>query len=86
MSGDVYPVGYMPVYAYGRIGRLTEARRSFEQYFSTIEDDAILPMMWVMAYLGLGDVERAYEWAARVADRDARFCGPGPNSGWPSTP
>jgi tetratricopeptide (TPR) repeat protein len=75
---EVYRVGYAPVYAYSRIGRPADARRMFDRFLAAADDGDLLPMMWVMAYLGIGDVERAYEWAKVVVDR-TRVPWPGPH-------
>jgi hypothetical protein len=78
---DSYSIKYMPVYAYGRLGRQEDARRAFDLYFSKIDKEdkeKVLPMQWVMAYLGIGDVDRAYEWARIVAE-EPRIPWPTPN-------
>lgn len=56
------------VYAYGRIGRTADAQRVFaklERYLPKTRPTVSLA--WVEAYLGLGDTDRAYEWATVMA-------------------
>jgi DNA-binding winged helix-turn-helix (wHTH) protein len=59
----------MLIYAYGRIGRTTEAQRLYAKFEpeerSTPPTGAI---QWLEVYLGLGDLERAYEWAEHIAN------------------
>ena len=67
-SGDagVYRLGYMVAYTYHRLGRPAEARRAFDRFVAPASRTELLPMMWVMAYLAIGDVDRAYGWAATM--------------------
>jgi TolB-like protein/DNA-binding winged helix-turn-helix (wHTH) protein len=73
----LYRQGYMPVYTYGRLGRPDDARRMFDRFVAPVPRGQLLPMMRVLAYLGIGDVGQAYAWAARVVDRP-RMPWPGP--------
>jgi tetratricopeptide (TPR) repeat protein len=66
---------YMGVYAYGRLGRHDDARRVFETFMPRIPEDSSPPMLWVMAYLGIGDADRAYEHAKVLAAQ--------PRMSWP---
>ena len=70
-SGDtgVYRLGYMVTYTHHRLGRPSDARRAFDRFVAPARDDELLPMMWVLAYLGIGEVDRAYEWAATMQVR-----------------
>jgi TolB-like protein/DNA-binding winged helix-turn-helix (wHTH) protein len=76
-SEGVYRQGYMPVYTYSRLGRPDDARRMFDRFVAPVPPGQLLPMMRVLAYLGIGDVDQAYAWAARVVDRP-RMPWPGP--------
>jgi len=70
-SGDtgVYRLGYMVTYTYYRLGQPADARRAFDRFVAPARDDELVPMMWVLAYLGIGEVDRAYEWAATMEAR-----------------
>jgi serine/threonine-protein kinase len=55
-------------YAYRRAGLDADARRIADRFMEVVETTPAPPMRWAEVYLALGDVERAYEAAARAAD------------------
>ena len=55
-------------HTYGAIGQPAEARRLFERLDDTSAEYTVGDATWALAYLGLGDRERALEWLNRAAD------------------
>jgi DNA-binding winged helix-turn-helix (wHTH) protein/tetratricopeptide (TPR) repeat protein len=56
------------VYAYGRIGMDREAKRVFAELVRAVpEAEELDAAYWLNAYLGIGDIERALDWAERSA-------------------
>jgi serine/threonine-protein kinase len=55
-------------YGYGRVGLTDEARRLVERFAAEAEAPLVPRIAWVYGYLGAGDLERAHEWAAKVAE------------------
>jgi adenylate cyclase len=61
--------------AYSRLGLDDDARRLFERFSAAAESRRTGPANWYMAYLAVGDYDRAYEMLAQaIADR---HLGPG---------
>jgi DNA-binding winged helix-turn-helix (wHTH) protein/tetratricopeptide (TPR) repeat protein len=59
----------MLIYAYGRIGRTTDAQRLFAKFERLDHGEPPAgAVAWLEVYLGLGDLDRAYEWAELIAD------------------
>ena len=61
--------------SYGLLGRTDDARRMFSQLEERAETQRIPHIAWVLAYTGLGDDERALQWATRVADSPEPYVG-----------
>lgn len=58
------------IYLYGRLGLADEAERMFAAFAAETEaGDFASDTEWIVASLGIGDIERAYELAERVAAR-----------------
>jgi hypothetical protein len=56
------------VWAYGRVGRLGEARRLLGILERPPEGLWLDPSIMATAYAGLGDIDRSYEWAHRAIE------------------
>lgn len=57
-------------YSYHRIGLHDDAEEAFDRLLRALGDDRQLdlnPVEWMLAYLGIGKVEEALDWAARAA-------------------
>jgi hypothetical protein len=68
---QVWPFGFMAVYAYGRIGRPSDARRLFDRFVAPhLDSGSPSAFARMIAYLGIGDIEHAYESAAQVSRPD----------------
>jgi TolB-like protein/DNA-binding winged helix-turn-helix (wHTH) protein len=68
-EGGLSPSG-PGIYLYGRLGFADEAERMFAALVAEAEAGGFASdTEWVVANLGIGDIARAYEWAARVAAR-----------------
>jgi tetratricopeptide (TPR) repeat protein len=59
------------IYGYGRIGRLEDAQRLFDEVESMAEQQDPGAGGWALAYLGIGDDARALEWLQVGADKAA---------------
>ena len=56
------------IYAFGRLGQRDEARQLFERLVAAVPDEGRLrPIEWMRAYLGIGDLNSAYEMAQKAA-------------------
>jgi hypothetical protein len=55
-------------YGYGRVELTDEARRLVERFAAESEAPLVPRIAWVYGYLGAGDLERAHEWASKVAE------------------
>ena len=55
-------------YGYGRAGLAGEAQRLVEQFGTYARTEFVPRIAWVSGYLGVGDLERAHEWASKVAE------------------
>ena len=60
------------VYAYGLIGHHDDAMRVFKQVQAWSRTHGVGAGDWVMAYLGIGRPDAAYEWLARAVERAQR--------------
>ena len=56
------------VWAYGRVGRLGEARRLLGILERPPEGMWLDPSIMAISYAGLGDIDRSYEWAHRAIE------------------
>jgi serine/threonine-protein kinase len=56
------------VHGYGQAGLPDDAKRLLEQHAAKIRPEFVPRIAWVYAYLGVGDLERAAEWASKVAE------------------
>jgi len=63
-------------YGYGRAGLTDDARRLVEEFGAEARAEFVPRIAWVYGYLGVGDLERAHEWASKVAEN-----GPAPMDG-----
>jgi tetratricopeptide (TPR) repeat protein len=55
-------------YVYGRLGHDEQAQRFFDRLVDLVPDERhIQPVQWVRAYLGIDDLDKAYEWAQELA-------------------
>jgi serine/threonine-protein kinase len=60
-------------YAYARAGRETEAKRTLE-FLQTLRDERyVSPYYFALIYVGLGDLESAFEWLEAAVDDRAGF-------------
>ena len=72
-KGGVIPWndGYLAM-AHGRAGDLERARREIELMEERARTGYVAPMGFARAYLGLGDMDRCFEWLERAyAERDS---------------
>ncbi|HET8695873.1 MAG TPA: protein kinase [Gammaproteobacteria bacterium] len=71
MLGNDPPIAFLAdmAYAYGRIGRVDDARRLFERLEAAAKDRDIGTGGWALAYLGIGDQRRALEQLERAAEK-----------------
>jgi Tfp pilus assembly protein PilF len=66
--GLLLQVPFYLVYGYGRAGLADEANRVLEQHGAETPPQFVPRIAWVYSYLGVGDLERAHEWASKVAE------------------
>jgi Flp pilus assembly protein TadD len=55
-------------YSYGRIGFQDDVRRLVRAFMQAAERGPVPPIRWAEIYLALGDVDRAYESASKIAE------------------
>jgi tetratricopeptide (TPR) repeat protein len=67
-SGLLMQTQFYLVYGYGRAGLTDDAERLLEQAAAQARLEFVPRIAWVYAYLGVGDLERAEEWASKVAE------------------
>ena len=56
-------------YSYSRIGLANDVQRLSEQFMKIADTAAVNPMRWVEIHLALGNVDRAYDVLAVIAER-----------------
>ncbi len=60
---------------YGGSGNKEKALELLEQLNAAARQTYVAPIPWVMIYLGIGDVDHAFEWLEKAAEaRDALLC------------
>ncbi len=60
---------------YGGAGEKEKALAALEGLNEAAKQMYVAPISWVMLYLGIGDIERAFEWLDKAADaRDVLLC------------
>jgi len=60
---------------YGGAGDKDKALALLEELNAAAEQAYVAPISWVMLYLGVGDVDHAFEWLEKAAEaRDALLC------------
>lgn len=70
-SSAIEPLSTL-AYSYGRLGLRQDARRAAERFIAGAKQSRVPPLYWAAAYLGIGDVDEAYQWAAIAADGPLR--------------
>jgi TolB-like protein/DNA-binding winged helix-turn-helix (wHTH) protein/tetratricopeptide (TPR) repeat protein len=66
--GLLMQASFYLVHGYGQAGLPGDAKRLFEQHAAKAPPEFVPRIAWVYAYLGVGDLERAKEWASKVAE------------------
>lgn len=59
-------------YVLGRAGRTSEARSLLEKQLGPDQDEPVDPYQLVLAYLGIGDDEKTFEWLDRALQHRSR--------------
>jgi tetratricopeptide (TPR) repeat protein len=60
---------------YGAAGEMEKAHALLNELNAAATQTYVAPIAWVMAYLGMGDVEGAFEWLEKAAAaRDPLLC------------